>query len=321
MILELPKRILITGAGGFVGRHLVGRLKDSSNVELLAVGSTERGHDIVGLDIRDEAATQLIVEQFAPDYVVHLAASSSVAEAESAGAETWSINFDGTRSVVTAMKRLAKPTHLVFASSSEVYGRAFLDGPCSENTPPQPQSTYARSKYAAELMLKDFATPDCRVTVLRLFNHTGAGQDLRFVVPAFAAQIAEIELGHGVMQMQVGNLEAERDFSDIADVIDAYTSVLIKNSVEDVYTIYNVGSGHTRSIRSLLEQMLSLSPAAITPLLDPARLRPSDIPRAAGSFYAMQKTFGWSAHRDISDTLKSVLDEQRAKTGSVKLSS
>lgn len=321
MILGSPRRILITGAGGFVGRHLVGRLRSSPDVELLAVGNTERGQDVVGLDIRDEAATQVIFEEFAPDCVVHLAASSSVAAAENAGAETWSVNFDGARSVIAAMKRLAKPTHLVFASSSEVYGRAFLNGPCSEDTPPQPQSIYARSKYAAELMLKDFATSNCRVTVLRLFNHTGTGQDLRFVVPSFAAQIAKIELGDGVTQMQVGNLEAERDFSDIGDVIDAYTSVLNKNPGKDVYNTYNVGSGHTRSIGNLLEQMISLSSANITPLLDPARLRPSDIPRAAGSFSAMQKTFGWSARRDISETLESVLDEQRAKIGSAKLSS
>lgn len=308
-----PKRILLTGASGFVGRRLAPRLEALPDVEvLLRVGGPDLPTGAT-LDILDAAAVERIILNFAPTDIVHLAAASSVAGAGQAPAAAWDVNLIGVRNLAVAARRLEAPARLLFASTGEVYGRAFLDGPCSEDTPPQPTSAYARTKLAAEHLLEDLSGECLKVTVLRLFNHTGPGQDTRFVVPAFAAQIAGIEVdpaSPGIVQ--VGNLEASRDFSDVGDIIAAYETVVRNASDSPAFARYNVGSGHVRSIRSILDHLICLADRPVEIVEDPARLRPSEIAVASGVFDRFHQLYGWSASIPFEHTLAAVLDDQRA---------
>jgi GDP-4-dehydro-6-deoxy-D-mannose reductase len=183
-----------------------------------------------------------------------------------------------------------------------------------ETAPVRPTNPYARSKLAAEIMLADALSETCPVIALRLLNHTGPGQDERFVVPSFAAQIARIEAGVAPPVLKVGNLTAERDFIDIADVIEAYLLALRLAQSTTGFRLFNVGSGKPRSIASILDQLVAMSTSACEIEQDPTRMRASDIPRATCDTSAFHSATGWTARRNWPDTLRSVLDYWRMKT-------
>ncbi|WGM32285.1 GDP-6-deoxy-D-mannose reductase [Brevundimonas sp. NIBR11] len=310
------KRIMVTGASGFVGRRLTPLLAALPGVEAMAPLG---GPDLPAgqtVDILDATAVEQTLRDFAPTDIVHLAAASSVAGAGQTPETAWDVNLIGVRNLAAAARRLDDPVRFLFASTGEVYGRAFLDGPVSEDTPPQPASTYARTKLAAEHLLEDLSGDRLKVTVLRLFNHTGPGQDTRFVVPAFAAQIAAIEAGAeptGVVR--VGNLEARRDFSDVEDILAAYEAVVRDDAEGPAFARYNVGSGQVRTIRSILDLLIDQARRPVTVEEDPARLRPSEIAVAGGVFDRFARRYGWSASTPFERTVTSVLDDQRASIG------
>lgn len=311
--MQTGKRIVVTGASGFVGRLLTPRLAARQDVEaVLPLGGPEHPTSRT-LNILDAEAVERAVVDFAPTDIVHLAAASSVAGASSAPEAAWDVNLIGVRNLALPARRLATPVRFLFASTGEVYGRAFLDGPCSEDTPPQPASTYARTKLAAEHLLEDMSGDTLNVTVLRLFNHTGSGQDTRFVIPAFAAQIAAIEAGvdqDGIVR--VGNLDGQRDFSDVEDILSAYEAVLTDVTDSSVFERYNVGSGQTRTIRSVLDRLVEMSEHPVRIEQDPTRLRPSEIPVAKGVFDRIRQKYGWSVSTPFEQTLKAVLNGQRS---------
>lgn len=306
------RRVLLTGAGGFVGRHLAKALTQDGVFDLVApAGPGVAG----GLDLADESAVQHLLAVARPAVVVHLAAASSVGSGAGDPEGVWRNNFDATRSLARAIRSTGRPALLVFASSAEVYGASFNRGPCDEASPMDPTSVYGRTKAACELMLRDLATRDFRVVALRLFNHTGPGQDARFVAPTLAAQIAALgRTPDGAGQpgrISVGNLEARRDFSDVRDIVEAYRAVISADlSDAPPMSVYNVGSGETRSIQSLLDTLTRLHGADVRAVQDPARLRPSDIPVAQGVVEAFQSRFGWQAARPFDQTLADLLDHE-----------
>lgn len=298
-------RILITGAGGFVGRHLLEHLTALRGPEVEGVWGP--GSDSgPACDLADPDATRALIADLKPDVIVHLAAMSSVGVGAAQPEAVWRNNFDATRSVAAAARALSRDVRLVFASSGEIYGRRFNEGPCDEDAPIAPMSVYARSKAASELQLQDAVGDGLSVTALRLFNHTGPGQDTRFVAPAFAAQIAAAARAGGG-EIRVGNLEARRDFSDVRDVVRAYAAVILDSAPpERGFEVLNVGSGRTTRIGDLLDILIRLSGVSVEVVSDPDRMRPSDIPDASGRFDRILSRTGWRADIPLEETLASV---------------
>ena len=309
------KRVLVTGASGFVGRRLTPRLAAMPDVErILPIGGTNLVSETPWVDLRDADGVARMVADFAPTDIVHLAAASSVAGAGQAPEMAWDVNLVGVRNLASAVRRLDAPARLLFASTAEVYGKAFLNGPCAEDTPPQPVSAYARTKLAAEYLLEDLSGNGMKVTVLRLFNHTGPGQDTRFVVPAFAAQIAALETDDTAENtIHVGNLEASRDFTDIDDIVSAYAYVVDGEDDGPDFVRFNVGSGRVRTIKSILDQLVAKARRPIRVELDPARLRPAEIRVASGVFDAFRARYGWVAETPFERTVDAVLADQRSR--------
>lgn len=308
----LNARILVTGASGFVGRHMLRSLSVVlPEAVVLGVGGPQEG--VGGLDLLNAQAVRQTVQTFAPTDVLHLAAASSVGQTANAPLLAWDTNVVGLRNLAATLVDLGSPTRMIFPSSAEIYGRAFLAGPCDEDTVPEPASSYGRTKLAGEFLLRDLAGPSLQVVALRLFNHTGAGQDTRFVIPGFAAQIADLEQRPEGGAIRVGNLDAERDFTHIDDIIEAYMTVLQSPRTGQAFSLYNVGSGELRSIQSILNALLAMSTANITVEVDPDRLRPSEISVAQGLFSRFSTDYGWRPTRPFDRALAAVLNDQRAR--------
>jgi GDP-4-dehydro-6-deoxy-D-mannose reductase len=316
------RRILLTGGNGFVGGYLapaiVSALPGAERLLLRRPGEVEarEGWRVAEAEIFDREAISAIVERFKPDLVLHLAAQSSVGEAKDAAEATWRVNFDGSFALASACARVAPCATFFFVSSGEVYGLSFRNGPVREDSPLQPMNVYARSKAAAEQVIADVLPPDARLIVARSFNHTGPGQDERFVLPSFSAQIARIEAGLQPPEIKVGNLDAERDFLDVQDVCDAYIALIRAAPSLPTRNIFNVSSGSARSIRSLLDLLCSQSAVPIQICVDPDRLRQSDIPSAIGLNDALQTRVVWKPTRPIQETLAALL--QHARDGCVR---
>lgn len=309
--------ILITGGAGFVGRHLVTALAKRLSGSRCVVGSRD-GADVGGLDdfvvfdVIDAEATHAEIARIRPCAVIHLAAQASVGAASEARVQTWRANFEGTLNVATAMARHVPTATLLHISTAEVYGTTFFDGVATEDSPLRPTNTYARSKAAAEWMLADAFPKTGRLIVVRPFNHTGPGQDERFVVPSFAAQIARIEAGLAEPILSVGNLEARRTFLDVRDVVRAYAMLIESAAGLPAYSVFNIASDRIERIHSILELLVRHARVPLSVVADASKMRPSEIEVAAGSSDRLYAAIGWSPEIELEQTLADVLAYQRA---------
>jgi GDP-4-dehydro-6-deoxy-D-mannose reductase len=293
------QRVLITGEDGFVGRHLRSALE-------------ERGFDTIasGADVRDAAAVAGELRAARPDAVAHLAAITSVADAWDREREVWDVNAIGTLNMVLAVAVHAPAARLLVASSAEVYGRIAEDeGPVDEQRVVSPISPYGRSKAAAELAC---AREELDVVVVRPFPHTGPGQTETFAIPSFAGQIARIEAGLAPAAIRVGNLDARRDYTDVRCVVDAYARLL---EARGGPRVFNVASGTAHSMTSVLERLLALATVDIAVEVDPARMRPADIPLLVGCSRRLAESTGWRPTRSLDETLADVLAAARQGVG------
>jgi GDP-4-dehydro-6-deoxy-D-mannose reductase len=310
--------VLLTGGTGFVGSHLsralAQRQPDAKLVFLCRPGEqpTQADATFLTANLTDEASVEAAVKQVSPDLILHLAAQASVGEALGGAEQTWRVNFCGTMWLARAVAHYCPNATFLFISSAEVYGASFRDGPAREDTPLQPLNAYARSKAAAEAMLADVLPESTPLIIARSFNHTGAGQDERFVLPAFAAQIARIERGEQEPRLNVGNLAAEREFLDVEDVVQAYLCLLETRALPH-RAIFNVCSGEAHTISEMLDHMRARARTSFEVDVDPGRLRPSEIARAVGDPSKLRNMTGWTPRHPIDDMLSRLLDHWRAR--------
>ena len=314
---DTPPRILLTGASGFVGRRLASALA-MRYPNALRVALVHQSKDVVPdlwvaktADLTDAGVIASLVAEVAPTHLVHLAAQSSVGNAPGAADLTWRANFFGTYHLAGAMARLETASIFFFASSAEVYGTSFQNNKVTELTAPMPSNTYASSKLAAERMLCDLLPQNCRLITVRPVNHSGAGQDERFVLPSFAAQIARIEATGSRGRLMVGNLDAIRDFLHVDDVIDVYMRLIDLAPALPPRLLVNVASGTLWKIGTLLQMLVDMARQPLEIVPDPARMRASDIPSAEVDAGLLGRLTGWAPQRTMLEMLQQVLDEAR----------
>ncbi|MAT49911.1 MAG: hypothetical protein CMK32_01835 [Porticoccaceae bacterium] len=319
------KTVLITGANGFVGGYLVPALCALDIGECHATylagqypSAADRSEVTWHrLDITDRSETARIIESIRPDLVFHLAAQSHVPTAFSQPALTWAVNLQGTINLLDATVYAKPDATFINVGTADAYGASLREGrPVDEKTPFMPLNPYAASKASADLVAFQYAaTTKLKVIRARPFNHSGPGQEEGFVLPAFAAQIARIEAGLQAPSISVGNLEGERDFLHVHDVVDAYLALAEKAPRIPSGTAFNIASGKSVTMAYLLDSLLAESPSTIRVEQDPSRLRPADIRRVSGNNSAIRSATGWAPKHSVQELLRDLLAYWRTAIG------
>ena len=300
------KKVLIFGIGGFVGGYLAREFLDCGYV---VYGSDKEKTNLISEevkfqegDILDPEQVNQIIEKDSPDIVVNLAAISSVGASWNIPQATISVNVVGALNIMEAARKCSVMPKVMFIGSSEEYAASYA--PINEETPLDANNPYGISKMTQERFAQVYRERyGMKIYCVRPFNHTGIGQRDCFVLPSFCKQVADIEKAGKTGVIKVGNLAAERDFSDVRDIVRAYRMIV---ESEDCSKIYNVGSGRAYSLNELLEYIISLSNQKITIEVDPARVRPIDTPRICCDYSEIEKNLGWKPKYSIFDTLKDI---------------
>jgi len=298
-----PVRALVTGAAGFVGRHLVAGLRAAGD----EVHETDRH---LGLDILDPAGLDELFASVRPEVVYHLAGQADVGGSWSSPVETFRINAEGTMNVLLAAVR-ADVDRVVAVASADVYGQVpETELPIDEDRPLRPVSPYGASKAAADLVaLQTHLGHGLGVIRARPFNHLGPGQSDRFVASAVASRIARNEMA-GESEVPVGNLSARRDFTDVRDVVRAYR-MLAEHGVPG--EAYNVCAGQDVAIQEIADRLVALADGPMTLVTDPDLLRPVDTPVLRGDCTRLHDATGWTPEITLDQTLADVLDDWRKR--------
>ena len=307
--------ILVTGAAGFVGRHLL--------QELLAAGERvvawyRPGTEITTrapalewrqIEMLDREAVANAVQQLQPSAVYHLAGWAQVAQSWQQTFETYRNNVLGTHHLLRAVQRSVPAARVLVTCSGTIY--APQNRPLREDDPLAPASPYATSKLAQEMLARQ-AWADDRVPTLiaRSFNHTGAGQDPSYVAPGIARQIARIEAGLQEPVLRLGNLDPKRDLSDVRDVVRAYVAIM---RVGRAGQPYNVCSGRHLSIRELVETFVARAKVPLTVTQDPALFRPNDTPMMVGDHSRLTNDTGWMPAIPLYETVDELLSYWRTQ--------
>ncbi|CAN5500426.1 GDP-mannose 4,6-dehydratase [soil metagenome] len=305
---------LVTGAAGFAGKHLVAELESSTNWEI--VGLTRKAVRIgdrtrpVACDLRDAELLLRVIQRYRPGVIFHLAAQSYVPKSIADPRATLSNNILGQVNLLEAVLDAEIQPRILVVSSSEIYGAVQpSELPIDECAALKPANPYAVSKATQDLLGYQYVvTHGLDIVRARPFNHSGPGQSDRFVLSGFARQIAEAEIGKVEPTILTGNLDAKRDFLDVRDVVRAYLLMLEDGKRGD---FFNVASGVPRRIGDLLETLVARSRVPLTTRIDPARMRPSDVPVIFGSSKALRERTGWSPDYPIEQTLADTLDYWR----------
>jgi GDP-4-dehydro-6-deoxy-D-mannose reductase len=325
-------RVLLTGAAGFTGSHLAEYLltdaaahvgeADLGTADLpLEVHCVVHRHDrrihhlrhqmhLHRGDLRNGLWVHELVQSVQPDFTMHLAAWSDVGGSWQQPWTTYELNIQCQLHLLQALQRWSPHCRTLVITSNEVYG--VLDParlPVDEATPFRPNNPYGVSKVAQDMMALQYWLSHQLPTIrARSFNHIGPGQSDDFAASAFARQIAEIEAGLRPPVVTVGNLETQRDFTDVRDVVRAYW-LLMRHG--DAGEVYNVGSGVARPVRWLLETLLTLTQVQVEVELDLHRLRPSDVPVSVCNNQRLVQATGWQPRVDLHQSLQDLLDGWR----------
>lgn len=301
-------RVLIFGAGGFVGSYLCKEFLNNG----YKVSGTDKGEgsalpsevDFYKTDLMQADEVEKLIGQIQPDIIVNLAAISSVGASWNMPQATMAINVIGALNIMEAARKSEQKPRILFVGSSEEY--VISENPLDENTQLNANNPYGISKVTQEQFAKLYREQyDLKIYCVRPFNHTGIGQRESFVLPSFCKQIAEIDKSGKDGKIQVGNLKVKRDFSHVKDVVRAYRMIVESDNYNQ---IYNVGSGNAYSLEDMLTYIIGLSDQNIEIEVDQNRIRPTDQPVICCDRSLIGKELGWKPQYDVYDALKEMFD-------------
>ena len=313
-------RILITGATGFVGGHLIRALEEEGPSAFEIFGTTfpdtppAPGNKLFFLDLRSERDIKKLVSTIRPDWIFHLAAVSNVRKSWEMRGETIETNVLGSHNLLEAIRQGVPGAKMLFISSSDVYGLGLTPAEAlKEEAPFQIINPYAYSKAAGEMLCGFYGKiENIDIIIARPFPHTGPGQAKDFVCSDWARQVAQIERGDIAPILRVGNLGLQRDFCDVRDVVKAYICLMRKGRRGEVY---NICSGNAIPLREILDLLISESAghAPISIETDAAKLRKADVHSLLGSNRKISAEIGWSPRIPMAQTLSDLLNNWRQR--------
>lgn len=303
---DRPHIVLVTGAGGFAGSHLIEHLAGRGDLAGWTRSdpppTLEHLATWTRIDLLDRARVREEILALRPTAVYHCAGAAQVADSWRDTARPLANNVLATHYLLDALRRAGRPCRVIIPGSATVY--AASAAPLHEEAELAPASPYAVSKLAQEqLGLRALTEDGIDVIVTRAFNHTGPRQSPAFAVAGMARQIAQIERG-GEPVIRVGNLDARRDLTDVRDTVRAY-ALLMEHGVPG--TVYNVASGIGRPMRAVLDALIERSHVAVTVTVDPTRLRLHDTPVVVGDPTRLRAATGWAPRIDFDRTLDDLL--------------
>ncbi len=305
-------RILVTGAGGFVGQHVV-REFETAGHEVVAFDLAHPKPPAKGAvtgDLRDAAAIAALVADRKPDACLHLGGVAFVPMGWSDPHLVFETNLIGTVHILEAFRAHAPSARVLVVTSAEVYGSTPYREPLREDAPMTPSNLYATSKMAADLSALLYARRySMPVMTARPNNHIGPGQSTRFVTSAFADQLVRIELKAAEPVLRVGNLDSERDFVDVRDVVRGYRMLIEGGRAGEAY---NLGSGNYHQIRFILDRLCVLSGLRPRIEVDPLLFRPTISPPPINS-EKIRDHVGWKPEIPLSVTLSDILNDTRRR--------
>jgi GDP-4-dehydro-6-deoxy-D-mannose reductase len=307
--------ILVTGAAGFAGSHLLDLLA-GPDVDIVAwqrpggrAPSAAAHGRWDSVDVLDRASVHDAVARARPDVVYHCAGAAHVGRAWDRADHAFAVNVRATHHLLDALDDAGVDARVLIPSSALVYAGA--DRALTEDDPLVPDSPYGVSKLAQEL-LGHHTNGRVRVVVARAFNHIGPRQDPMFAASGFARRIADIERGRWAPEISVGNLNARRDLTDVRDTVRAYRLIVERGQPGRAY---NVCTGHAIAIHALLDMLIARATVAVTIKQDPARYRPNDLPLLVGDPSRIQRELGWTAATPIEQTVDDLLTYWRTIDG------
>jgi GDP-4-dehydro-6-deoxy-D-mannose reductase len=312
------KKVLITGAGGFVGNHLIRALKAKADVEIFAA-VYQTGSDITSLipsdhiiagDLTDFAYTQKLMRIARPDVIYHLAALSVVHSSSSQATTVMNGNATISYNLLEAFRLDCPKSRFIAISSGNVYGAVEdTSHPIAESTPLRPLNPYGVSKVTQEMLaLQYYLAYGLDIVILRPFNHTGVGQTTDFVIPKLAEQFTQAEKGVAQSLIEVGNLDTIRDFTDVSDMVSAY---LLAADLGVSGQIYNIGSGTGHTIAEILNILQSLSHVKVEIKVKEDLVRTADVPVLIADASKFKQLTGWEPKVSLRTTISDILNNYR----------
>lgn len=306
-------RVLVTGATGFVGGHLV-QLLASQKVKIYGTYLLERRRPLASgtllrCDLRDYQQLRTVVQETRPERVFHLAALSKPSESLEHFKEVHDTNFWGTYNLLESVRELAPKARVLVVGTGQCYGEQKKKTPITEDRAFSPPNPYALSKAAADLLAGQYhARFGMHVIRARPFNHTGPGQPQGFVCSDYAHRLAEIELGRQEPVISVRDARTERDFCDVRDVVRAYDLLLQKGAPGEAY---NVASGRAISVQEIVRMLTAECRQSVRIMLQRQQNRPENIARLRADNHKLRRATGWKPAYNMRQTLRDLLDGWR----------